>query len=177
MLGFKTIAGGISIAAITATLAMAADSDAVLPGSGGFTKYGEVEGWTVYVDIERKSCLIEAVDAAENVVQMGLTRDHSFGYLGVFSKGDTGVKKGKKSDIFIDIDGELFKSESTGIKGNITKGYSGGYILANNPAFIDAVAKKYTMTVFPDRDGAFVVDLTGTLKAMEMARKCNAEQG
>ena len=177
MLNFKTITGGISIAMISATMAMAADEAAVLPGSGGFTKYGEVEGWTVYVDVERKSCLIEAVDVAENVVQMGLTSDHNFGYLGVFSKGDTGVKKGKKSDIFIAIDGELFSSESTGIKGTVTKGYSGGYILANNPAFIDAVANKYEMIVFPNQKGAFVVDLTGTKKAMEMARKCNGEQG
>ena len=38
-----------------------------------FALYGEVEGWKVYVDNEKHSCLIEAVDAQENVVQMGLT--------------------------------------------------------------------------------------------------------
>lgn len=149
--------------------------DAVPPGNDGFNKFGEVGDWTVYVDNERKSCLIERVGDG-NVVQMGLTKDHSFGYLGVFSQGDTGVKAGSKEEIFIDIDGVIFSSEATGMKGNITKGYSGGYILANNPVFIDAIANKYKMTVFPENEGMFTVDLTGTKKAMEMARTCNTEQ-
>jgi len=175
MFNFKAIAGGISIAAISATLAFAADP--IAPGDDGFTNYGEAEGWNVFVDNERGSCLIERIDGADNIVQMGLTKDHSFGYLGVFSKGDTGIKKGKKSEIFLDIDGVLFSSMSTGLKGNITEGYSGGYILANNPVFIDAVKTKYVMTVFPKQAAAFTVDLHGTYKAMDLARKCNAEQG
>lgn len=166
---FKTVSCVAAVAAISATCAFAQ------PGDAGFTKYGEVEGWNVYVDNEKKSCLIERA-GDDNVVQMGLTKDHQFGYLGVFAKGDTGVKKGSKEEIFIDIDGTLFSSTATGMKGNITKGYSGGYILANNPVFIDAVATKYTMTVFPEKEGMFTVDLKGTYKAMEAARKCNNEQ-
>jgi hypothetical protein len=142
----------------------------------GFANYGAVEGWNVFVDNDKKPCLIERVDDAGNVVQMGLTADSKFGYLGVFSKGNTGVKKGAKEEIFLDIDGELFSSASTGMKGNITEGYSGGYILANNQVFIDAVKTKYIMTVFPKEDAMFTVDLHGTYKAMDMARKCNREQ-
>lgn len=175
MRNLKMFLGGLSIAAVSATAGMAAD--AVPPGSDGFTKHSEVEGWTVYIDNERNSCLIERVDEAGNVVQMGLTKDHEFGYLGVFTKADIGIKKGKKEKVYIDIDGTLYWSEATDMKGNITDGYSGGYILANNPAFIDDIAKKYTMTVFPKKEGAFVVDLKGTYKAIEAARKCNAEQG
>ncbi len=55
-------------------------------------------------------------------------------------------------------------------------GYSGGYILTDDPAFKRAVAKQYTMTVFPQTAGAFVVDLTGTYKAMAAGRKCLSEQ-
>jgi len=175
MVNFKAVAGGISIAVLSATLAFAADP--IPPGDDGFTKYGDAEGWNVFVDNERGSCLIERVDEAGNIVQMGLTKDHAFGYLGVFSKGDTGIKKGKETEIFLDIDGVLFSSTSTGLKGNITKGYSGGYVLANNPVFIDAVKTKHVMTVFPKKAAAFKVDLHGTYKAMDMARKCNAEQG
>jgi len=175
MLNFKTVATGAAIAALSATMAFASDSAG--PGDAGFTKYGAVEGWNVFVDNEKKSCLIERVDPAGTVVQMGLTKDHKFGYVGVFSTGDTGVKKGKKSEIFLDIDGQLFSSTATGLKGNITEGYTGGYILANNPVFIDAVKTKYIMTVFPDKTAAFKVDLHGTYKAMDMARKCNGEQG
>lgn len=177
MTPFKTTAAALAIAGLTVTGAMAGEDGAVLPGNDGFTKYGAVDGWTVYVDNERGSCLIERIDAAENIVQMGLTRDRKFGYLGVFSKGDTGVRKGSQDDIYLDIDGVLFKSQVTSMKGNITDGYSGGYILANNPVFIDAIKTKYVMNVFPRQKAAFSVDLKGTYKAMDMARQCNQEQG
>lgn len=166
----------ISAAACTvlsATLAFA--QDPIPPGDGEFLKYGEVEGWKVIVDVDRSSCLIEKSDES-GVVQMGLTPDQSLGYLGVFSKNASGVKKGSKEEIFVVIDGQVYASEATGMKGNITKGYSGGYILANNPSFIEALAKGHTMVVFPETEATFIVDLAGTYKAMEMGRKCNKEQ-
>lgn len=171
----KLLAGAALALAASAGISLA--SDVLSPGSDGFTKYGEVEGWNIYVDNERKTCLIEKIDDAENVVQMGLTADKQYGYLGVFSKGDTGVKKGKKSEIFIDIEGNLYSSEATGMKGNISEGYSGGYILANNPQFVEDIRKKHYMIVFPEKPGAFKVDLTGTYKAIEEARACNDAQG
>jgi hypothetical protein len=166
-LNMKIIAGAALIAAVAATGAAAQ----------AFVKYGDVEGWNVFVDNENRSCLIERVDDNGNVVQMGLTKDHSIGYVGVFTKADIGIKKGAQEEIYIDIDGALYSSTSTGMKGNITKGYSGGYIRSNNPQFIDDLARKYVMTVFPKTANAFRVYLKGTYKAMEMARKCNAEQG
>jgi len=168
MCNSKAIAVGLLIAAVSASGAVAET----------FTKYGAVEGWNVFVDNEKGTCLIERIDESSNVVQMGLTKkDHGLGYLGVFTKADLGIKKGDKAEIFVDIDGTLYSSTSTSMKGNITEGYSGGYILANNPQFTSDLAKKYTMTVFPETMGAFTVDLKGTYKAMEMGRKCNAEQG
>lgn len=172
----RAMTGGLLIAAVSATMAMAADK-AVPPGSDGFTKYGSVEGWNIFIDNERGSCLIEKIDEAGNVVQMGLTKDHEFGYVGVFTKADLGIKKGKKEKIYLDLDGNLYWSTATDMKGNITEGYQGGYILANNPDFISDLAKKHVMTVFPKKEAAFTVDLTGTYKAIAEARKCNAEQG
>ncbi len=171
---FKSLAAVAAILTVSGASAFA--DNAVLPGDGTFTKYGDVEGWTVYVDVERKSCLIERMDAQANVVQMGLTSDHKLGYLGVFSKtADLG--SGRKEDVFVDLDGTMYSSKATKMKKNITEGYTGGYILANNPQFIEDLAKKYTMTVFPKKEQSFEVDLAGTYKAMEMARTCNAEQG
>jgi hypothetical protein len=150
--------------------------EAVAPGNDGFAPYGNAGDWNVFIDTERKSCLAERV-REDSIVQMGLTKDHGFGYLGVFSSRDTGIKRGETEDIFIDIDGVIFASTATGMKGNITEGYSGGYILANNPMFINAVANGTKMIVFPETDGMFTVDLEGTKKAMEMALACNLEQG
>ncbi|NIZ61585.1 hypothetical protein DL239_11420 [Sedimentitalea sp. CY04] len=170
---FRSLSTVAVVLSISATSAYS--ENAVLPGEGSFTKFGETDGWTVFVDVQRQSCLIERVDAEANVVQMGLTSDHKLGYLGVFSKtADLG--NGGKEDIFVDLDGVMYTSQATKMRKNLTDGYAGGYILANNPQFIEDLAKKYTMTVFPEEEQSFVVDLAGTYKAMEMARACNAEQ-
>jgi hypothetical protein len=62
------------------------------------------------------------------------------------------------------------------MRGNITKGYSGGYVLSDDPQFVTDIAQQYEMVVFPEKEYAFVVNLAGTKKAIEMARECNAKQ-
>ena len=42
----------------------------------------------------------------------------------------------------------------------------GGYVLADNPNFIEDLAKKYTMTVYPDQEGAFQVDLNEAMRGV-----------
>ncbi len=152
----------------------------ILTASAGwadtFLRYGEVEGWKVFIDQDKKTCLIETIDDAENVVQMGLTEDRGVGYVGVFTKAKTNIKRGEKEAVAILIGDNIYLGEATGMKGNITKGYSGGYVLSDEPQFADDLAKKKVMIVFPEKEFAFSVDLTGTYKAMEMARKCNEEQ-
>ena len=141
-----------------------------------FLKYGEVEGWKVFVDQDKKSCLVESVDDAGNVVQMGLTKDRGVGYVGIFTLADMGIDPGDKEAVMILIGENLYVGEATLMRGNITKGYSGGYILSDDPQFANDLAQQYSMLVFPDSDFAFSVDLTGTKKAMEMGRECNAVQ-
>ncbi|MFK7878409.1 hypothetical protein [Roseobacter sp.] len=141
-----------------------------------FLKYGEVEGWSVFIDEQKQSCLIEAVDDFENVVQMGLTEDRGVGYLGVFTKGETNIKKDSEEAVAILIGENIYLGEVTGMRGNITKGYSGGYVLSDNPQFVKDLEQQYEMVVFPETEYAFSVDLTGTKKAIEMARECNVKQ-
>lgn len=164
MLSFKQIAAGALVAAITATGAIAED----------FMKFGEVEGWKVFVDVEKKSCLIEKIDGVGNVVQMGLTEDRGVGYVGIFTLAETDIKKDDKEAVAIGIGDNLYIGESTGMRGNITKGYTGGYVLSDDPQFVTDIAQQYTMIVFPEKEWVFEVDLTGTKKAIEMARECNA---
>lgn len=166
MRNLKTVLCGSLFAAFAATTASAQ----------AFEKYGEAEGWNVFVDAEKQSCLIEKVDDFENVVQMGLTADKTAAYVGVFTKGETNIKKGEKEAVAILVGENLYLGEATGMRGNITKGYSGGYVLADDPQFIDDIARQYTMTVFPEKEFAFVVDLTGTLKAIDMVKKCQSER-
>ena len=163
MLNLKSIAAVAAIATIAATSA----------GADTFKKFGEVEGWKVFIDNQKMSCLIEKVDDAENVVQMGLTTDRSAAYVGVFTKGKTDIKKGDKEAVIIGIDDHLYVGEATAMRGNITKGYSGGYVLSDDPQFVEDIARKYVMTVFPEKAYGFAINLEGTYKAIEMARDCN----
>ena len=118
----------------------------------------------------------EVADDAGNVVQMGLTPDRGVGYVGVFTKGETTIQKDDKEAVAVLIGENLYLGEATGMRGNITKGYSGGYVLSDDPQFVEDIARQYEMVVFPEKKHSFIVNLAGTLKAIEMARECNAEQ-
>ena len=130
----------------------------------------------VFVDTDKNSCLIEKQDDAGNVVQMGLTKDRSVAYVGVFSKNATGINPGDKQAVAILLGENLYVGEATMMRGNITKGYAGGYVLTDDPQVVTDIEQQYEMVVFPEKEYGFIVDLTGTKKAIEMARECNAKQ-
>ena len=172
MRNFMTL---IAATSVVLSSAMAAYADSPLPkASDVLVRYGDdIEGWTVYANQTRGDCLIvhNYGPDATGAVQMGVTpNDQEVGYLGVFTKKDIGIKPGTESQIFVSIDGKLYSGEST--TADAKGGYSGGYILTDDPNFKRDVAKQYEMIVFPETKGTFVVDLKGTYKAMAMGRKC-----
>ncbi len=171
MRNFMTLIAVTSLALSSAMTAYAQTSNPLPKASDVLVKYGEVQGWTVYTNQTRGDCLLVHSDGPSSV-QMGVTADREVGYLGVFTTVDIGLKNGNQSDIFVSIDGHLYKGVATSTSGVLKGGYSGGYILTDDPKFKRDVAKRYKMTVFPETKGAFVVDLKGTYKAMAMARKC-----
>jgi hypothetical protein len=162
-----------AVATVFASQALAA-SDVLPSMDSTFTEWGEESGWTIYVDEGRGSCLIERMDENANVVQMGLTKDHEFGYLGVFTQNAEVANR--KKPIVLSLDGNLYSADAKPKTKNLADGYVGGYFLTNNPGFVEDVMKKYEMIVFPEDSYAFTVSLDGTLKAIEAARKCNMEQ-
>ncbi|RWO29515.1 hypothetical protein [Mesorhizobium sp.] len=169
---FMTLIAATSVALSSAMAAYAQDQNPLPKASDVLVRQGnDIEGWTVYANQTRGDCLIVRQDGP-SAVQMGVTANQEVGYLGVFTKEDIGLQNGKTSDIFVSIDGQLFKGVATSTSGELKGGYSGGYILTDDPKFKRAVAKRYKMTVFPETKGAFVVDLKGTYKAMAMGRKC-----
>lgn len=164
----------IAVGAALAAAPVSAQQDPLPKASDMLVKYGDVEGWTVYANKTRGDCLIVG-SFGEGSVQMGVLADQSVGYLGVFTKVDIGIKNGA-GEIFVDIGGKLYEGVATTTAGHLKNGYSGGYILSDNPEFKRDIAKKYNMIVFPQTQGAFIVDLTGTFKAMALGRKCLTEQ-
>ncbi|TIL63875.1 hypothetical protein [Mesorhizobium sp.] len=169
---YMTLIAATSVALSTAMAAYAQDQSPLPKASDVLVRYGDdVEGWTVYANQTRGDCLIVHSDGPSSV-QMGVTANHEVGYLGVFTKEDIGLQNGTKSEIFVSIGGRLYSGVATSTNGELKGGYSGGYILTDDPNFKRDVAKKYEMIVFPETEGTFVVDLKGTFKAMAMGRKC-----
>lgn len=166
-----TVAGAAALAA-TAVLA---DSDSPVPSSADqFTVYKDLGDWTVYADGTTKTCLAERVDGMGNAFQMGLTKDHQYGYIGVFTQAD--VKIPASQEIEVIVDGKAFVGKSYGIKSKKLRGdYTGGYALTQSQEFVDAIANGEVLIAFPEKEGLFVIDLTGTKKAIEETRACNME--
>lgn len=164
-----------AIAVITTLFAgQAAIASDVLPSADStFRMWGEEAGWNIMVDEGRNACLIERMDENANVIQMGLTKSHEFGYLGVFTQN--AKVKSRKEPIVVSLDGNLYYGEARGKTKNLADGYVGGYLLTNNPKFVEDVMQKHEMVVFPEETYVWIVSLDGTLKAIEAARKCNME--
>lgn len=175
MRNLATLAAAAAFVGTAAAAAYAQQKNPLPLATDQLVRYGkDVEGWTIYANKTRGDCLIVST-FGPGAVQMGVDANQAVGYLGVFTKNDIGIKNGSEK-IFVDIDGNLYEGVATTMAGDLKEGYSGGYILTDNPDFKRDVAKKYMMTVFPQTPGAFVVDLRGTYKAMETGRKCLAEQ-
>ncbi|WP_436171893.1 hypothetical protein [Mesorhizobium sp. LjNodule214] len=172
MRSFMTLVAATSVALSSATAAYAQDQNPLPKASDVLVRYGDdIEGWTVYANQTRGDCLIVRQDGPSSV-QMGVTANQEVGYLGVFTKVDIGLQDGNKSEIFVSIAGHLYEGVATSLSGELKGGYSGGYILTEDPNFKRDVAKQYEMIVFPETKGTFVVDLKGTFKAMAMGLKC-----
>ena len=166
------ILAAMSVALSSATAAYAQTQNPLPKASDVLVRYGDdVEGWTVYANQTRGDCLIVR-SFGPSSVQMGVTANQDVGYLGVFTKEDIGLQNGTQSKVFISIDGRHYSGEATSTSGELTRGYSGGYILSDDPNLKRDLAKRYKMTVFPETKAAFVVDLKGTYKAMAAGRKC-----
>jgi len=137
-----------------------------------FSKNGE---WTIYADNSRNTCLAERVDPVGNVMQMGIMPNQTEGYVGVFTPAD--IKVQPKQKIEIAVDGTIFTGEARGLVSlGMSKQYKGGYVVSNSPDFVNAIANGRELVAFPNVSGSFIVDLTGTKRAIEDIRKCHQAQ-
>lgn len=162
--------------AVTFATGSAAYAGSPLPDSNdSLAVYSQAKDWTVYVDASHGNCLAERSDDAGNAMQMGQTKDHSAAYVGVFTKAETGFSGSQPIEIA--VDGTVFVGESHALRsGQLAGGYSGGYVVTDNPNFVNAIAEGRELVAFPGLEGTFVVDLTGTKVAIEEIEKCNKLQ-
>ncbi len=171
MNALKVAAASIA-AMLIASSAMARDP--VPEETDTFELFSEVEGWKIYKVLELESCLAERMEENGDVLQMGLTKNHKHGYVGVFTLADIDIKRRQKFEI--DVDGFVWEGKARRIKSKELQGdYSGGYLIIKDANMVTAIAEGQTLTAFPKRKTPFVIDLTGTKMAIEEGRKCNLE--
>ena len=169
MIAFRFLA----VFGAAAFLTSVANAEVLSPGSDNFTEVGKEGPWTIYADANRQSCLIEGLDGAGNVVQMGLTSDHSLGYVGVFTPADVGLANGGTQEITIGVNGHAYSGEVKMREHGLADGYQGGYFLANNPQFVEDMMVGQVLIAFANDSGQGVeVDLTGSRAAIEAAASC-----
>lgn len=152
----------------------AADAANVLPGNDGFRLYQA--GWHVMVDIARGTCLIERSGVDNNVIQMGITRDGNFGYVGLFSQNASVLEDGEMRPATIELGENVYGGAVVGVSGRLRGGYSGGYVVTRDAEFFDDIARQFEMVVRVAGMDPIVVNLSGTLRAIEAARECLEEQ-
>lgn len=163
----------LAVAALVASSVNA--QDVLFPGDDIFTMKGEVEGWSIYADHERKACLAERLDENGNVVQMGLTTDQGVGYIGVFTQQDVGLSEGEH-DISIMVNGNQYFGKSHVIKRDLRDGYQGGYLQVTNLQFVSDVQNGDKLLAFPTDTGNGVeINLHGSMKAIDAAVACTRD--
>ncbi len=154
-----------------ALAATAASAEVLSPGSDTFAEVAKEGPWTIYADANRKSCLIEGMDTAGTVVQMGLIGDKTLGYVGVFTPTDVGLKDGAETAITILVNDHAYSGTAKMREHGLTEGYQGGYFMANNPQFIEDMMAGQQMIAFSDQSGnGIAFDLTGSRNAIEAPR-------
>lgn len=163
-------------AALFAAISTTAFAEGPVPlSSDALSVFARNGQWTIYADASRNTCLAERVDVDKNVMQMGIMPDQSAGYVGVFTTSD--IKVAPKQKIEIAVDGAIFTGEARGLVSlGLSKDYKGGYVVSNNPEFVDAIANGRELIAFPGNTAAFILDLTGTKRAIAEIRDCHQAQ-
>lgn len=137
-----------------------------------YAVYGNEGPWTVFANVSSGGCFLQDRDNNGNLVQMGIrTAKDDYAFMGVWNRAASIMEPGETRDMELSIDGDLFTFEAKANVHPVSEGYHGAYMYLNNPDFIADVENGEELTVVGT---GVVVDLTGTKKAIEMARACFA---
>ncbi|WP_424985172.1 hypothetical protein [Microbulbifer sp. S227A] len=137
---------------------------------------GFVSGWNVMVDPSfGNGCLIQTVYQDLSVVRIGYDATGNRGYFVVFHKGWGKIEKGKQYDITFDLDGQKYNAVATGF---VQDRVPGAGVFFDDRDFVHAIAQKKIMTVYNAAGQQVIsIDLKGSAKALDYARKCQEVEG
>lgn len=159
-----------------ASPAVAADQDVLPLNTDEIAHYRDVGDWVVHENRTRGSCFISRTDEAGHLVQIGLSKDSDYGYIGIFQKGIE-LEEGTNA-VAVLINGNLYVGESKALVQGASGDYQGGYVLAkddNRKQLRLDLEKQKEMVIFPDKPYMVTVNLDHVRNAIFEARECTAK--
>ncbi|MCQ0091939.1 hypothetical protein [Roseovarius sp. M141] len=158
--------------ACAAPLAAAAQDN--LPTHGDtISEFRTAGAWNIRKNETRENCFASYESDSGAIVQFGFAEGETAGYLGLFSPNATDVPA--TQEIAILANGNLYVGEATGMGPSVTDGYSGGYILVNNPEFAKDIEMGQELVAFPETPNSYIIDMRGAKNAVYEVRKCTTE--
>ena len=137
---------------------------------------GFVHGWNVMVDPKMgNGCLIQTIYEDLSVVRLGYDAANNRGYFVVFNKAWGDIETGATYDIAFDLDGQRFDAKATGFR---LERVPGAGVFFDDRSFVQAIAQKKVMKIYGQTGNeVMAIDLKGSAKALEYARKCQDAEG
>lgn len=137
---------------------------------------GMVHGWNLMVDPAfGNGCLIQTVYQDLSVVRLGFDATEKRGYFAVFNRNWGEIEPGQTYNIRFALDGQNFDAFATGFR---HEKIPAAVVFFTDPGFVHAIAQHRDMTVYGQTgQEVMAIDLAGTSKALEYARKCQDEMG
>lgn len=152
---------------------LAADEDVLPLNTDEIADYRDVGEWRVRENRTRGTCFISRSDEFGNLVQMGLTKNAEYGYIGIFKKGADVTEGDVKVSIV--LNDNRYVGNARKLVHGASGDYKGGYILANDKQVRLDLESAREMVVFPEAPYTVTVDLKGVRNAIYEARKCTRE--
>lgn len=157
--------------ALSCVTPLAVSAQNPLPGGESFALFDIVQSWVIYSEEGSGRCLMERVDEAGTLSQVGRTEDGQSFYFGLFRHAAPEVPSQGRNELVVDdlrFDVDVSSVPSRQTKGNL----SGGYVVLDDAGMADAVFNGRAMALVAADGNAVIVDLNGTDAAIASVQSC-----
>lgn len=166
---YKTIA---AIGCVSTCVVLASSQE--IQAQTDHKKWGESGAWTILIDPDvGNGCYMENTFEDGTLVQVGFVPDRKGGFFAAYNAAWTNIEDGSAGTVQFDFEKSLFAGDYIGV---VKADLPGGYAFFNNPEFIKEFGKRNTVSIAGDKGNALDFKLTGTMKAINAVRNCDAEQ-
>lgn len=137
-------------------------------------KWGQAGEWEILIDPDvGNGCYMQRTMEDGTLVQVGFVPDRNGGFFAAYNAAWTDIENGAAGTVQFDFEASLFGGDYVG---SVVDGMPGGYAYFNNPEFIKEFGKRDAVSITGGKGNALDFRLTGTMKAINATRNCDAEQ-